>query len=168
VDILTGLYRSDYVIYKAINSLNRAVKYPSLSLILITLDILTKSFGHAVGDNILKEIAQILKSFGTAGTFLCRYGGDEFALVTDKCAEACEAMVQDILSRIRQYDFCEGISISVSAGIAGGRRRNPRKGNMYRTIINLINLASLASTKAKKEKDNLVLGYSGMIDEIAI
>jgi hypothetical protein len=28
--------------------------------------------------------------------------------------------------------------------------------------------ASLASTKAKKEKDNLVLGYSGMIDEIAI
>jgi hypothetical protein len=39
---------------------------------------------------------------------------------------------------------------------------------MYKTIISHINLASLASTKAKKEKDNLVLGYSGMIDEIAI
>jgi hypothetical protein len=74
-----------------------------------------------------------------------------FALVTDKCAEACEAMVQDILSRIKQYEFCEGISISVSAGIAGGRRRNPRKGNMYKTIISLINLASLASTKGFRD-----------------
>lgn len=51
--------------------------------------------------------------------------------------------------------------------LQGGRRRNPRKGNMYKTITSLINLASLASTKAKKEKNNLVLGYSG-IDEIAI
>jgi len=39
---------------------------------------------------------------------------------------------------------------------------------MYKTVANLINLASLASTKAKKGKDNLVLGYSGIIDEIAI
>lgn len=51
----------------------------------------------------------------------------EIVKVDHKCAEACEAMVQDILSRIKQYEFCEGISISVSAGIAGGRRRNPRK-----------------------------------------
>lgn len=168
VDILTGLYRSDYVIYKAHKLLEQGSEISITFFDINSFGNIDKEFGHAVGDNILKEIAQILKSFAPAGTFLCRYGGDEFALVTDKCAETCEAMVQDILSRIKQYEFCEGISISVSAGIAGGRRRNPRKGNMYKTIISLINLASLASTKAKKEKDNLVLGYSGMLDEIAI
>jgi hypothetical protein len=73
-----------------------------------------------------------------------------------------------MLNKVKHHEFYGDIHIDISAGIAGGKRRNPRKGNMYKTIINLINLASLASTKAKKEKDNLVLGYSGIIDEIAI
>lgn len=107
-------------------------------------------------------------TFYSAGTFLCRYGGDEFAFLTDKCAEDCETLAQDILNKVKKYEFYGDISIGVSAGIAGGKRRNQRKGNTYKTITNLINLASLASTKAKKEKDNLVLGYSGIIDEIAI
>ena len=114
------------------------------------------------------EIAKILNDNAPAGTFLCRYGGDEFALLTDQCAENCDALAQGILDKVKQHEFYGDISIGISAGIAGGKRRNPRKGNMYNTITSLINLASLASTKAKKEKDNLVLGYSGTIDEIAI
>lgn len=88
--------------------------------------------------------------------------------MTDQCAENSEALAQDILDKVKQHEFYGDISIGVSAGIAGGKRRNPRNGNMYNTITSLINLASLASTKAKKEKDNLVLEYSGTIDEIAI
>jgi GGDEF domain-containing protein len=88
--------------------------------------------------------------------------------LTEECAEDSKALAQNILNKVKQYEFYGNIHIGISAGIAGGRRRNPRKGNMYKTVTNLINLASLASTKAKKEKDNLVLGYSGIIDEIAI
>lgn len=36
-------------------------------------------------------------------------------------------MVLDILSRIKQYEFCGGISISVSAGIAGVKREIQQK-----------------------------------------
>lgn len=134
----------------------------------INFGYIDKEFGHTVGDNILKEIAKILKDNAPEGTCLCRYGGDEFALLTDKCAESCKALAQNMLNKVKQHKFHINTNISISAGIAGGKRRNPRKGNMYKTVTNLINLASLASTKAKKEKGKSVLGYSGIIDEIAI
>lgn len=168
IDLLTGLYKSDYIMYKSLKLLEQGSEISIIFFDVNNFGYIDKEFGHTVGDNILKEIAKILKGNAPEGTCLCRYGGDEFALLTDKCAENCKALAQDILNKVKQHEFYGNINIGISAGIAGGRRRNPRKGNMYKTITNLINLASLASTKAKKEKDNLVLGYSGIIDEIAI
>jgi GGDEF domain-containing protein len=112
-------------------------------------------------------MAQILKNNIPKGTSLCRYGGDEFVLLSDKCVADCEILAKYLLTKIKQYEFHGNINISVSAGIAGGRRRNQQKINIYKTVTNLINLASLASTKAKKEKVSLVLGYNGTIDDIA-
>lgn len=168
MDILTGLYKSDYIIYKSHKLLDQGSEISIIFFDINNFGYIDKDFGHIVGDNILKEFAQILKNIAPSDTFLCRYGGDEFVLLTDKRADECEAIAQEILNKVKQYEFYDGISISVSAGIAGGRRRNPREGNIYKTITNLINIASLASTKAKKESDNIVLGYSGIIDEIAI
>lgn len=168
IDILTGLYKSDYIIYKAYKYLEQGKEISIIFFDVNNFGHIDKEFGHMVGDNILKEIAKILNDNTPAGTFLCRYGGDEFALLTDQCAENSESLAQDILNKVKQHEFYSDISIGVSAGIAGGKRRNPRKVNMYNTITKLINIASLASTKAKKGKDNLVLGYSGAIDEIAI
>lgn len=168
LDILTGLYKSDYIMYKAHRHLEQGKEISIIFFDVNNFGHIDKKYGHTIGDNILKEIAEILNDNVPAGTFLCRYGGDEFALLTDQCAENSEALAQDILNKVKQHEFYGDISVGVSAGIAGGKRRTPRKVNMYKTIANLINLASLASTKAKKEKDNLVLGYSGSIDEIAI
>lgn len=168
IDVLTGLYKSDYIMYKAHRHLEQGKEISIIFFDVNNFGYIDKEFGHTVGDNILKEIAKILKDNAPEGTCLCRYGGDEFALLTDQCAENSEALAQDMLDKVKQHEFYGDISISVSAGIAGGKRRNPREGNMYNTIASLINLASLSSTKAKKEKGNLVLGYSGSIDEIAI
>ncbi|MDS1030864.1 GGDEF domain-containing protein [Bacillota bacterium LX-D] len=168
IDLLTGLYKSDYIIYNCLKFLEHGSEISIVFFDVNNFGYIDKEFGHTVGDNILKEIAQILKDNAPEGTYLCRYGGDEFALLTEVCAENCKALAQDILNKVKQHEFYGNIHIGISAGIAGGERRNPRKGNMYKTVTNLINLASLASTKAKKEKDNLVLGYSGIIDEIAI
>ncbi len=168
IDLLTGLYKNDYIIYKSLKLLEQGSEISIIFFDVNNFGYIDKEFGHTVGDRILKETAQILEDNAPEGTYLCRYGGDEFALLTDECSENCKALARDILSKVKQHEFYGDIHIDISAGITGGRRRNPRKGNMYKTVINLINLASLASTKAKKEKDNLVLGYSGIIDEIAI
>ena len=168
IDLLTGLYKSEYIIYNSLKFLGQGSEISIIFFDVNNFGYIDKEFGHTVGDKILKETAQILRDNAPEGTYLCRYGGDEFVLLTKECAENCKALAQSILNKVKQHEFYGNININISAGIAGGRRSKPRDGNMYKIVTNLINLASLASTKAKKEKNNLVLGYSGIIDEIAI
>lgn len=165
IDLLTGLYKSDYIMYKSLELLEQSGEISIIFFDVNNFGYIDKEYGHAVGDTVLKEAARILEGNAPDQSYLCRYGGDEFAILTDECAEKCKIMAQDILDKVKGHNFYEGIHIDISAGIAGGRRSNPRKENLYKTVMNLINLASLASTKAKKEKENLVLGYNGIIDE---
>lgn len=168
IDLLTGLCKSDYILYKSIELLEQGREISVIFFDINNFGHIDKEFGHTVGDRVLQEIAQLLEENTPEGAYLCRYGGDEFAVLTAYCAEDCKAFAENLLRIIRDHEFYQNITVSISAGIAGGRRRNPRAGNVYKTVTNLINIASLASTKAKKEKGNLVLGYSGVIDEIAI
>lgn len=58
----------------------------SLALIYLDLDrfkTINESYGHAVGDELLKVIAGRLQALTGAGGALCRLGGDEFLVVAD-------------------------------------------------------------------------------------
>ncbi len=79
------------------------------------------TFGHHMGDDVLRLIAKSLaKSFRVEDAF-CRYGGEEFAFVvaiqTKNCAEK---LVQRLLEEIRACRFVEGevvISTTISLGV---------------------------------------------------
>lgn len=43
-------------------------------------------FGHTLGDKVLVLISKMLDSVTRGDDFVCRYGGDEFALVLNKCS----------------------------------------------------------------------------------
>jgi len=164
IDLMTGLYKKDYIIYKSLKLLKEGKEIYIIFFDVNNFGYIDKKFGHVVGDSILKEISQILKDNTPEGGFLCRYGGDEFVLLLDKCADDCKTLTREIINKINQHEFYKDINISISAGIAGGKRQSADKENLYKTVVNLINAASLASTKAKNEKGNLTLGHIGIID----
>lgn len=168
IDLLTGLYKRDYIIHKTLELIEERKELSIIFFDVNDFGYINKEFGHIMGDVILQETAQILKDNLPPRAYLCRYGGDEFALLTEDCTEICKILAQKMITTVKQYKFNQNMNITISAGIAGGKSDNSRVENIYKTVTSLINIASLASTKAKKENSNLVLGFNGIIDEIAI
>jgi len=84
-DKITGLYNRRYFQSVMKKELNRARRYGALlSLILIDIDHFKKindTFGHSVGDAVLKKLSKIFKDSARKVDIVFRYGGDEFAII---------------------------------------------------------------------------------------
>jgi len=79
-------------------------------------------FGHAMGDQLLKNVAQRLQKSVRAYDTVARFGGDEFALLFDGIKQAgdCAKIAQKIIQKIsRPYVISnQTLDIGVSIGIA--------------------------------------------------
>lgn len=79
------------------------------------------TLGHGVGDNLLIEFSDVLKTHTRKGDLAVRLGGDEFGLLLDNCDEAGAASKADeILGALGPASQNAGVpwELSVSAGIA--------------------------------------------------
>ncbi len=102
-DSLTGLWNHGYFQYLLHDELEkaRATKTP-LSLIMLDIDdfkVYNDTLGHQAGDQILKELASLLKKHSRKMDFVCRYGGEEFTVILPQTGKN-EAYI--IAERLRQ------------------------------------------------------------------
>jgi diguanylate cyclase len=127
MDHLTGAYnrRSFDDQMKQLLQFYELSKTP-VSLIILDIDFFKKindSYGHDVGDFVLKECVRMLQSIYTRDSdFLARIGGEEFAIILpDYRLEHAVKKAEETLSRIRKEVFITGsqeLRFTVSLGIA--------------------------------------------------
>jgi diguanylate cyclase (GGDEF)-like protein len=96
-----------------------------MSVVLCDIDHFKKindTYGHAVGDRALVAVAGVLKASQREGDLCCRYGGEEFLLLTDGIAGEDALSMADRLRRgIEELPFeVEGqrVQLTMSAGVA--------------------------------------------------
>jgi diguanylate cyclase (GGDEF)-like protein len=102
-----------------------------LSMLLIDIDDfkqLNDRFGHAAGDEFLKQLAQILRESVRDTDLLARYGGEEFAIVATNTAPQGAAMLAEKLcTKIAETTFIVDASMrprrmTISIGVASYKR----------------------------------------------
>ena len=117
-DVLTGIYNRRYLedtLNKAIRSVSRSSG--CLSVLMIDVDYFKNyndTYGHNMGDNCLKMIAEILRqSISREEDFAARYGGEEFAVVlphTDE--EGAEIVASRLLENLRSQRIPHETSVN--------------------------------------------------------
>ena len=118
-DYLTGLLNRRGL-QAAMDTMQRE-DYP-LAVFLFDVDNLKQAndhLGHCTGDQLLKHFADILRHNTRSGDILCRYGGDEFAVILKgvRSAEAVSRKGSDICREMAQMEFSDGHNAACSGGV---------------------------------------------------
>lgn len=167
IDLLTGLYKSDYIYYHGVRHLENKQEICIAFFDLNNFGAIDKTYGHTVGDIILIEVSKLLSENTPSEAYLCRFGGDEFAVLLPAHLDEGVALAYRLADIIDRHSFVQGIKISVSVGAIGGRRHEERVVDPWNTMEQLINIASLKSTEAKKKNTTLSVANIEGEDEIA-
>lgn len=117
-DTLTGLYNRAYM-EEEMKRLNTERQLPSCVIMtdVNNLKLVNDTFGHDVGDSLLKAVARILRSSCREEDIIARWGGDEFLIFLPQTEKNAAHAICEKISRICSRTDIKGIPISISFGI---------------------------------------------------
>lgn len=126
-DHLTGLFNRRYLEETLERELLRSTrKQLSLGIIMLDVDNLKQfndTWGHATGDEILRELGSLLLRQVRGEDIACRYGGDEFVLVLPDASrkvtlERAERICEYARHFHLQFDGQSLAAVTISLGVA--------------------------------------------------
>ena len=125
-DGLTGLFNHRHFQERLSHEFDRLGRFEEpISLLLIDIDFFKKindTYGHPVGDSVLRKVADIIRKTIRTVDIPARYGGEEFAVVlvgTD--AGGAMKMAERLRKSVADAKFSSGrnsFSITISIGIS--------------------------------------------------
>jgi diguanylate cyclase (GGDEF)-like protein/PAS domain S-box-containing protein len=158
-DFLTDVANRRHFFALANQELARATRYQSpMSMLMLDIDYfkaVNDTHGHAVGDQVLKMVAQVCKAALREVDVLGRIGGEEFAVLLPQTAGG---MALDVAERIRiavgqakVEGGANGAFVSVAVSVGVSTRQTDED-----TVDSLLQAADTALYKAKNSGRNRV------------
>jgi diguanylate cyclase (GGDEF)-like protein len=129
VDKLTGVANRQTLLAALFNEVERSSRHNRpLSVAFVDIDhfkAVNDTHGHAVGDVVLRGVAQAIKANLRGTDIIGRYGGEEFMLLLAETEVEDGAMLteklRDLVQRLRfEVDGKTMLTVTISIGIAGG------------------------------------------------
>jgi diguanylate cyclase (GGDEF)-like protein len=169
-DRLTHLANRPTILAQLFQEVERAARYGRpLAIAFVDLDhfkAINDTYGHGVGDAVLRGVADVFRNNLRAIDFAGRYGGEEFVIVLPETTveEACAVAEKLRLLLLKErFDAGDGaqITVSVSIGVAGGEGQRLH-------VDDLIRDADAAMYSAKSLGRNQTYVFSESSDDTRI
>jgi len=157
-DELTETFNYRYFVQKLQEEKRRAARYNlPLSLIMVDIDWFKKlndSYGHEIGNLVLKRLSDIIKKCIRDVDVFCRYGGEEFVIILPQtpqveATQIAERIRQQIEKTVIDAGKPGKLKVTVSVGVTS----YPENG---KSQDDLLAVADQALYRAKGEGRNLV------------
>jgi diguanylate cyclase (GGDEF)-like protein len=156
-DALTGLYNHRAFHDRLRQELLRAsTTHETVALVMLDLDDFKKVndvYGHGIGDQLLYQVADVLRASVRASDVVCRVGGEEFAVIVPSGdLTSSIALAERIGEELAKLEADAVGKLTVSTGIAVGPENaaNPRE---------LVACAEAAMMTAKTRGNGLVVPF---------
>jgi two-component system cell cycle response regulator len=126
IDGLTGMYNRGYFDQRLLEEIAFATRHHRpLSCVMIDIDhfkTVNDTYGHGYGDLVLKGVASAIQRTCRSEDILCRYGGEEFAMLSRETqSESALALAARLLIVVQNEKFTRGnitVSVTCSIGVA--------------------------------------------------
>ena len=129
LDGLTGIFNRRYFELRIEEELERARRFDSgMAVIMVDIDQfkgLNDEFGHLLGDEVLRQVSSIFSQQLRKIDVVCRYGGEEFAILLSQTSQQHAQAVAEKLRRMVD-------SLAISRGVAAGHHQR-RSGHLSRS-----------------------------------
>lgn len=167
-DALTGLFNRKYledIIPKISAQTNRLeVEYGILMLDIDFFKVINDTYGHEVGDNAIKVVAQTLRDNIRESDIAIRYGGEEFMILLYNCDEdSIVNVAQKIRINFSRAEIPTGGITTIKKTLSIGISMYPKDTT---NINKAIRYADLALYKAKNSGRNTVVRFTESISQL--